>query len=457
MTMIFADAARLPEGWATAVLVRVNDDGRIRSVEPNATAPQDCERVEMLLGAPSNLHSHAFQRAMAGLTERRGPTGKDSFWTWRELMYRFLDVLTPEDVEAIAGLVFMEMLEAGYGSVAEFHYLHHQPGGEPYGTLAEMAGRITAAANATGIGLTLLPVHYARGGVDGSPLAGGQRRFGNDLDRYMRLFEESEALLAGLPGDAGMGTAPHSLRAVAPDDLHRLAALRPDLPIHMHIAEQVKEVEDVLAAYGARPVDWLFNHFAVDRRWCLIHATHMTEEETARMAASEAVAGLCPMTEGSLGDGIFNGAAYAAKNGTLGVGSDSNILITLAGELRQLEYGQRLRDRGRVVLADHRSCGTFLFDNVLAGGAQALGRASGAIAPGLWADLVALGMDHPSLAGLSGDTALDAFVFAAGDHAVRDVWSAGRHVVKEGGHVAREAIVAGYNECMRSIRRRLDA
>ena len=457
MTMIFADAARLPEGWAANVRVRINDDGRIRSVDRDAEAPADCKRVGMLLAAPSNLHSHAFQRAMAGLTERRGPTGKDSFWTWRELMYRFLDVLAPEDVEAIAGLVFMEMLEAGYAGVAEFHYLHHQPGGEPYAALAEMAARIAAAASATGIGLTLLPVHYARGGVDGRPLAAGQRRFGNDLDRYTRLFEESEALLDHLPGDAAMGIAPHSLRAVAPDDLHRLASLRPDLPLHMHIAEQVKEVEEVSAAYGARPVDWLFNNFAVDHRWCLIHATHMTEEETARLAASDAVAGLCPITEASLGDGIFNGADYAAGNGVFGVGSDSNILITLAGELRQLEYSQRLRDRSRVVLADPRSSGTFLYDGALAGGAQALGRASGAIAPGLWADLVSLDMDHPSLAGLAGDTVLDAFVFAAGEGTVHDVWSAGRHIVQGGRHVAREEIISAYRRCMRSVRERLDA
>mgnify|MGYP001026130054 CR=1 FL=1 len=457
MTMLFAEAARLPEGWATNVLVRINEDGRIRSVESNAAPAPDAERVPLLLAAPANLHSHAFQRAMAGLTERRGPTGRDSFWTWRELMYRFLDVLAPEDVEAIAQLVYMEMLEAGYASVAEFHYLHHRPGGEPYASLPEMAARIAAASSDTGIGLTLLPVHYARGGVDGSPLHGGQQRFGNDLDRFVRLYEASEDIIAAMGCDAGIGIAPHSLRAVSPEDLRRLAALRPGLPLHMHIAEQVKEVEDVAAAFGAPPVDWLFDHVSVDGRWCLIHATHMTARETARLAASGAVAGLCPFTEASLGDGIFNGADYAAAGGAFGVGSDSNILVTLSGELRQLEYAQRLRDRARVVLADQRSAGTFIFDNALSGGAQALGRASGAIAPGLWADLLALDMDHPSLTGLAGDTAVDAFVFATGEGAVRDVWSAGRHMVRQGRHVARGRIVSRYRECMASIRDRLDA
>lgn len=456
MTMIFAEAARLPEGWAENVLVRLNDDGRIRSVEKDRTPTADAKRVATLLAAPGNLHSHAFQRAMAGLSERRGPGGRDSFWTWREIMYRFLDVLTPEDVEAIAALLYMEMLEAGYAGVAEFHYLHHQPGGEPYASLGEMAERIAAAASGAGIGLTLLPVHYARGGVDGRPLDGGQRRFGNDLDRFLHLFEESAAIVERMGGDAGLGIAPHSLRAVSPDDLHHLAGLRPDLPIHMHIAEQVKEVEDVQAAYGARPVDWLFNHFAVDRRWCLIHATHMTGEETARLAGSDAVAGLCPLTEASLGDGIFNGVDYVGASGVFGVGSDSNILVTLSGELRQLETSQRLRDRARVVLADQRSCGTFLHDGALFGGAQAMGRASGAIAPGLWADLVALDMEHPSLCGLAGDTVLDAFVFASGDGVVRDVWSAGRHMVADGRHVARDAILARYRDCMASVRRRLE-
>ncbi len=399
MTTLHAPAALLPDGWARDVRVSIDRD-RIAAVEPGATPePGDLRLTGMaLLPAMGNLHSHAFQRAMAGMTERRGP-GDDSFWTWRRLMYRFLDILTPEDVEAIAGLVYVEMLESGYAAVAEFHYLHHQPGGTPYADPAELAHRIAAAATATGIGLTLLPVLYTYGGAGAVPLAGGQLRFGNDLDAFLRLREASRA---HLPADAVLGTAPHSLRATTPDDLAALVATTPEGPLHIHAAEQVAEVEQVEAWLGARPVAFLLDTLGLGPRWTLIHATQMTAAETESLARSGATAGLCPITEGNLGDGIFNGAAFLAAGGAFGIGSDSNIRIALSEELRSLEYSQRLAHRARNVLAaPGASVGATLYAAALAGGAQALHRPAGVLAPGALADLVAIDRDHPALASLT--------------------------------------------------------
>lgn len=432
---IRAETALLDSGWARDVAVTVGADGRISAITTGASGGSGA-----LLPAVANLHCHSFQRAMAGLTEDR-VEGRESFWTWRRLMYRFLDQLTPEQVETVAALAFMEMLEAGYAAVAEFHYLHHQPGGVPYTDRAELSRRIASAAAETGIGLTLLPVLYRWAGVDGAPLQGGQQRFGNDLDGFTRLVEGAREAVGGLPDDARLGIAPHSLRAVSPDDLRALAPLTGDGPVHIHAAEQVAEVEAVEARLGARPVAWLLDHAGVDARWCLIHCTHMTPDETARLAASGAMAGLCPSTESNLGDGIFDGAAYLAAGGRLGVGSDSCIRIALTDELRTLEYSQRLRDRARNVLAPEAgSVGAALYARALAGGAQALGRDSGALRAGMLADMVRLDTDDLRLAGRQGDRLVDAWVFSGGATAVRDVWAAGRHVVAEGRHVARDRI-----------------
>ena len=451
--LLHADHALTPSGWQRGVTVRIGEDGRIASVVA-AQAPEDgAQPVGILVPAPGNLHSHTFQRAMAGLTERRGPDPRDTFWTWRVQMYRFLDVLTPEQVGAIAAQSFVEMLEAGYASVAEFHYLHHRPGGGAYDTLAELSGRIAGAASETGIGLTLLPVLYSRGGVDGRALAGGQLRFGSGLDRFAALVEGAERMVAAAGPDARLGLAAHSLRAVRPEDLGTLAALRPRDPLHLHIAEQTGEVEAIRASYGAPPVRWLMDHCDIDPRWCLIHATHMTPEETGALAASGAVAGLCPVTEANLGDGIFAGLRYVAEAGRWGIGTDSNIRIGLTEELRSLEYSQRLAHRGRAMLAaQDRSTGRTLFDAMAAGGAQALGRAGGAITPGHWADLVALDPEDLDLAGLRGDAILDAWIFAAGDRAVRDVWSAGRHMVRRGRHVDRDRIAENYRRAIQALR-----
>ncbi|MFC6491199.1 formimidoylglutamate deiminase, partial [Nitratireductor sp. GCM10026969] len=368
MQEIFARTALTPAGWQDDVRLTIGADGRIAAVEAGA-APVSAYRVPVLLPALSNLHSHTFQRAMAGLAERRGQKGRDSFWTWRQTMYRFLDRLSPEDIEAIAAFAFMEMQEAGFCAVAEFHYLHHQPGGGGHADIAELAARIAGAAGETGIGLTLLPVLYRYGGADRRPLADGQLRFGNDMAAFERLMAGAEGhLMAHLPADTVLGAAAHSLRAATAEEIRTVSALRPEAPFHIHIAEQGPEVEEILAAFGARPVEYLLNEAAVDRRWCLIHATHMNAVETKELARSGAVAGLCPITEANLGDGVFNGAAFRRAGGMLGVGSDSNVRISVAEELRQLEYSQRLKDRARTVLAEPgASCGRALYDTALAG------------------------------------------------------------------------------------------
>jgi formimidoylglutamate deiminase len=452
MTTIRARQALLPEGWRDDVSVEVGADGRIASVSAGAGGPVD-HTVGVLVPAPANSHSHAFQRAMAGLTERRGQNPSDSFWTWRRLMYRFLDAITPDQAEAIAAYVQMEMLEAGYATNVEFHYLHHRPDGAPYDDLAEMSARIAAAAATTGIGLTLLPVSYRFGGCDRRPLGPGQRRFGNDPERYARLVAEAGKSIRGLPADTVLGVAPHSLRAVALEDIAPLAALLPEAPIHMHLAETVGEVDEVRAAYGARPVELMLDRLGPSPRWCLIHLTQMTPHETEALAKSGAVAGLCPLTEASLGDGIFAGTGWMAAGGAISLGSDSNIRISLAEELRQLDTTQRLRDHSRAALATAtRSTGRRLLEAVAAGGARAAGRGTGAIESGRWADLLALDTAHPDLEGLVGDTILDAFAFAGASDMVADVWAAGRHMVRGGRHIRREAILAGYRGAVRPLR-----
>ncbi|WP_103224383.1 formimidoylglutamate deiminase [Roseibium marinum] len=454
MQKIWAEQALIGDEWQKAVSIEIGADGRISKISEN-NEPLET-RMGALLPAPANLHSHAFQRAMAGMTERRGPAEHDTFWTWRKLMFRFLEELTPDDIEAIAAFVQMEMLESGYAAVGEFHYVHHQPDGTPYDDLGELSARIAAAATQSGIGLTLLPVLYQQGGCDGSLLAPGQIRFGNDIDRFSRLAERAGDIIRALAPDAGLGIAPHSLRAVSRDALEAAVALAPELPLHMHLAEQTGEVDEVLAAYGQRPVEWLLDHHAVDERWCLIHCTQMTKDETAALAKTGAVAGLCPMTESSLGDGIFNGVNFLHHGGQFGIGSDSNIRIALSEELRTFEYSQRLRDRHRAILATQdRSTGRVLFESTARGGAQATRRAAGTIAVGAFADLLALDTHTIDLEGKLGDDLLDGYIFSGDDRMVSDVWSAGRHLVQGGCHVRREAIVARYRTTMRSLKERI--
>lgn len=444
------EQALLPDGFADNVRLAVSD-GMIASIEPGAPARDGDKRLAGLaLPGMPNLHSHAFQRGMAGLSERRG-AGEDSFWTWREVMYRFLDRLDPDDVQALAAQAFVEMLEGGFTALAEFHYLHHDEDGRPYADIAAMGGAIAAAAEETGLGLTLLPVLYRFGNFGQAPAVHGQRRFVNDPESYVRLIEASEAAIRHLP-DARLGLAPHSLRAVALGDLGWLAGLRRDAPLHIHVAEQMREVEDSVAIMGRRPVALLADTIELDRRWCLIHATHLDEAERDAIAASGAVAGLCPITEASLGDGIFDGVRYRAGGGRYGVGSDSNIQIDAGAELRLLEYSQRFRDRRRALMAEaDASTGVALWRAAAMGGAQACGRALGALAPGLRADLVTLDADHPAITGKTGEAALDGAIFAANALPVRDVFVGGRQVVAEGQHPARAAVKARFATVMRKL------
>lgn len=446
---IFAARALLPDGWAADVRI-THANGCITAVQPGQSPLPGDQRAAALIPGLPNLHSHAFQRAMAGLTELRGD-GPDSFWTWRTSMYRFLDRLTPPDVQAIAAMAQVEMLEAGFTRVGEFHYLHHAPDGAPYADPAEMAAAIAAATAETGIALTLLPVFYAHSGFGGRAPVPAQRRFLSSLDSYARLHAASARAIAPLP-DAVLGIAPHSLRAVTPEQLRGLLALAPEGPVHIHIAEQVQEVDDCLAWSGKRPVEWLLAQLPVDARWCLVHATHITPDELQALVATEAVAGLCPITEANLGDGLFPAGPFLAAGGRFGIGSDSNVRIDATEELRLLEYGQRLAHRGRNLLAaaPGRSTGADLLDGAIRGGAQALG-ARCSLAPGHALDAVSLDTTHPSLAARAPHALPDGLIFAAGQQAIDAVWRRGQQLVVGGRHIARPAIAARYRQTLAAL------
>jgi formimidoylglutamate deiminase len=451
----FAPSALLPSGWSDGVLIEVDDGGMIVSTSANAVAAGATALDGPVIPGMANVHSHAFQRAMTGMTQRAGPQG-DSFWSWRELMYRFLQRLDPDAIEAIAAELYVEMLEAGYTAVGEFHYLHHDPAGNPYANLVETAERIRAAAAATGIALTLLPVFYAHSNFGGLPPTPGQRRFINDTDRFSRMVE----MLAGLQREEPLqrlGIAPHSLRAVTPDELQRLIGiagqLDPAAPIHIHAAEQRKEVEDCLAWTSARPVQWLLDHAAVDQRWCVVHATHLDDDETRGLAGSGAVAGLCPTTEGDLGDGIFNAKAYLQFGGKFGIGGDSHAGVDPFLELRLIEYGQRLQQERRTILTSvtGESVGGSLYRAASTSGAQALAQPAGAIAPGRRADLVVLNMDDPALAAHSADALLDAAIFGPARAPVRHVMAGGIWQVRDGAHRLRQETRARYRGVLKRL------
>ena len=449
---LHAADALLPAGWARDVLLEWSADGRFVSVAPDTAAPPGVPRAAgpVVPGMP-NLHSHAFQRAFAGLAEFRSG-GADSFWSWREVMYRFARHVTPDQLEAIATWLYIEMLEGGYTSVCEFHYLHNDLGGRPYADDATLAMCLVRAARRAGIGLTLLPVLYQQGGFDGAPPTDGQRRFLRTTESLLSLLTKVSDAVAG--ADARVGLAIHSLRAVAPeamrDALDGLAHLDSTAPVHIHVAEQVREVDECVAWSGRRPVAWLLDHAPVDGRWCLVHATHMTPEESRRAARTGAIAGLCPTTEANLGDGIFDWPAWAgeaaADPGRWGVGSDSHITVNAAEELRMLEYSQRLRTNRRNVTATpgQPHVGTALTLAAVAGGAAASGRAVAGIAPGRRVDLVVLDAAHALIAGLPAASALDAHVFASHcGSAIDAVFAGGHAVVRDGTHPrAAEAAAA---------------
>jgi formimidoylglutamate deiminase len=446
--MLWFETALLPAGWARDVRIDTRD-GLIARVETGVPAGPGDERHRVALPGLSNVHSHAFQRGMAGLAETRGPAD-DDFWTWREVMYHFLDRLTPDDVEAITALAYVEMLERGFTRVGEFHYLHNDPAGAPYAAPAELAARIASAAEQTGIGLTLLPVFYAHANFGGAPPKPGQRRFITAPESFADLVEGSRKVISKLP-DANFGVAPHSMRAVTPEELQRVVPLARGGPVHIHAAEQTNEVDDCLAWCGARPVEWLLDHAEINDKWCLVHATHMTSQETTRLAQSGAVAGLCPVTEANLGDGVFPARSYLDGGGRYGIGTDSNVRIGAAEELGMLEYAQRLAHRARNLWPNRQgeSTGRALFDGALSGGAQALGQAGQGLRAGASADFFSLASDDPALAGRRGDAILDSWIFAGAG--IDGVWRRGKKLVSAGRHCAYESVVARYSEVLRRL------
>ncbi len=447
----FFESALLPTGWARNVRVEARQ-GVVESISTAAhAAPGDqCERL-VIPGLP-NVHSHAFQRAMAGLSERLGPAGADDFWSWREIMYRFLGRLDPDDIEAIAAYAYADMLEAGFTSVGEFHYLHRAPNGDRYQEPAELALRHIVAANTTGIGLTLLPVFYESSQFGGAPPTEGQRRFISTVDEYVEIMQRAASHLPS--GTArNLGIAPHSLRAVTFGHLREVLGQFPGVPVHIHAAEQTKEVRDCVAFCSQRPVQWLLANTDVDKRWCLVHATHMTPDETAGLARSGAVAGVCPITEANLGDGIFPAMDYLAAGGRLAVGTDSHIELDAAGELRQLEYSQRLQSQTRNALATQQEPETSarLLQLALRGGAQALQQPVGAIETGNRADFLVLDAEHPDLIARDADQALATWMFAGARRLLHKVIVGGDIVVEDGKHRGRDAIDSAYRRVVRRL------
>ncbi|MCQ4165279.1 formimidoylglutamate deiminase [Tahibacter harae] len=450
MTIYRADTAWLPQGWEGEAVLEVRD-GCFAAVDAERTAAAAQPLGRWVLPGMPNLHSHAFQRAMAGLAERQTHP-EDSFWTWRETMYAFAGRVGPDELRAIAAQLYVEMLEAGYTQVCEFHYLHHQPDAQPYADAAAMSLALIEAAQETGIGLTLLPTLYQTGGFDGRPLAERQRRFGHATDAYLALVQRLRALEGP---NLRVGVALHSLRAVPQAALQAVldSGLVDAAPIHIHIAEQLGEVQDCLALRNARPVEWLLANAPVDARWTLVHATHLTEQETAALAASGAVAGLCPTTEANLGDGLFPLKSYLDAGGVLGIGSDSHISVSPVEELRWLEYGQRLvtRHRNIAVSESSSSVGETLWGDALFGGARAAGLALGALEAGARADLIVLDENAAQLAGRGREHLLDSWLFSGNRNLVKDVMVNGRWCVRDGRHPAREAIAARYAAAIAAI------
>ncbi len=452
---LFAERALLPDGWASNALIHYDPaDGRILKIERDAKASGDDRAAIVIPGMP-NLHSHAFQRAMAGLTERAG--GKEnSFWTWRRTMYGLAAKIGPDDIEAIAAQLYAEMLCQGFTSVAEFHYLHNRPDGGRYGNPAETALRIARAAESAGIAVTLLPVLYSQGGFNGEPLSPAQERFCCDPDFLEEVAGAVEKVFADRAFNRA-GLAIHSLRAAGKREIGEAVARQrtrdPDAPIHIHIAEQIREVTECHDWSGKTPVDWLYEHFPVDRNWCLVHATNVTREEIDRIAASGAVAGLCPTTEANLGDGLFPLRDFMARGGHFGIGSDSHVSVSPVEELRWLEYGQRLvlRRRNIATAPGNPSVGGSLWRAALTGGVRALGLKVGAIEKDHRADLLVLDHEHLLLEGRVGDDILDCLVFAGNAPLVKRVLAGGRWVVEDGRHIHADSIAESYRKAARDL------
>ncbi len=431
------DTILLSGGWDRDVTLEVGGDGLISGISKG----EGGEKVTGI-GVPAilNAHSHAFQRAFVGLTERRGPEG-DDFWAWREVMYRALKTIGPKEFEAIATWLYIEMLKSGYAGVAEFHYFHHRGDGAAHPRRWAMADAVLRAAKASGIGLLMLPVLYQRSGFDGKPVTEGQKPFYNSL-------EDFRALMAHLGGKCRLGVAPHSLRAVGPEALAEAIKMT-NGPIHIHVAEQTKEVDDCLAATGKRPVEWLLDNFDVDQRWNLVHATHMTGAEAAALAKTGAAVILCPTTEGNLGDGFFPFRTYRQAGGRFAIGTDSHISIDPREELRLLEYSQRLLTRKRAIAGVNP--GAALWKAASEGGARAFGYEKAGLEVGAPAHIAVLDKNAPALCGHEGDELLDALVFAGQPSPVKDVMVFGDWKVRDGRHPGEEAAFSAYRKAISAL------
>ena len=438
--------------WLNNALIDIDKNGIIKSLVSEVKS-SDADEVfsgTSLPGMP-NLHSHAFQRAMAGLSEISG-SGENNFWTWQKVMYEFLTKLSPEDLEAIACQLYVEMLKGGYTSVAEFHYLHNDKNGDRFENPSEMSDRIFAASNETGIGLTHLPVLYAHGGFGALAPHEGQKRFLHNINQFQLLLEKLKKHY-GNDKQRKIGMALHSLRAVSPEMAKDAVALMSDEPIHIHISEQTKEVDQCVDWSGQRPVEWLLENINVDRRWCLIHATHMTDAEIIALAQTHAAVGLCPTTEANLGDGLFSLKKFMCQNGLIGIGSDSNTSVYVAEELRLLEYGQRLTLKRRNIgaISEGDSTGETLFKMALSGGSQALNQPIGSLTPGHRADIIVLNNQHPVLLGRTGSAIIDSWIFTGGRELISDVFVAGQHLVKNHRHIRQEDIERSYRKTIKSL------
>ena len=452
---IFAKKALLPNGWSNNVIIEIDQSGLISDVTENNNHKVDAYlNEEIILPAMNNLHSHSFQRAMAGLTEARSPQGNDNFWSWRNLMYQFLDVLTPEEIYSITLFSQMEMLQSGYVGVGEFHYLHNQIGGTKYDNIAELSEKVLKASEESGISICLLPVIYERGGCDNRELEGGQLRFHNNIDTFEELYNQIKVFLSKNE-NFSLGVAAHSLRAVKNETLNKIIDLT-NGPIHIHAAEQVKEVEEIKSFYKMPPVEFLIENFDINKRWCLIHCTQMSELETELLSKSGAVAGLCPVTEANLGDGIFNGFQYNERKGFYGIGTDSNINISLTEELKTFEYSQRLLNKKRAVISNQKkSTGRKLFDDCLEGGARALQINNGKIQKGFNADLISLPNTNNELDGLEDDKILDYWIFSSRENDVQKLWNKGKCLVENGKHLNFDDIQSNYRKTIKNLQEKL--
>ncbi|MEX0298613.1 MAG: formimidoylglutamate deiminase [Kordiimonas sp.] len=449
MKKIYFKEGLIGTDWAQDICMSISSDGFIETIETGMKVPAGTSCYDTVLPSMPNLHSHAFQRAFAGLAEYKEP-GQSNFWSWRNTMYHFAQHMNPEALKVIASALYVEMLKAGYTAVGEFHYLHNSHTDQ---ALA-MSDAIISAADQSGIALTHLPVLYQTSDFGGKPAEEGQQPFLHSNEDFARLLQ---VLGAKLKGRHQLGMAFHSLRAVAEDSfdsaIEALEKISLKAPIHIHISEQMREVEASLAHSGKRPIEWLLQNQKIDERWCLVHATHLVEEEWRGVAESDAVVGLCPATEANLGDGLFPVQEYLKCGGRWGIGSDSHISIDAREELRLLEYGQRLARQERTVLSggDGGHTGVNLWANAALGGAQALAQPIGALSVGKRADLIVLGTDAPMFAGASYGQIVDTFIFSGQSNPISDVMVAGNWVIRDGKHAMENEIFDDYKKLVSAI------